>query len=133
MTPTPTIQEQIEAAALKRYPYIWPKNKDGEFIEQRVGQKNPPGSKKAKTIQGIFINGADFASSLYEPRIQELEKALMEAIKVVRHSRNVNFSISMGDLRSEGVEAEWQMEQILGKEKYSELCNQTFNKNTSRT
>lgn len=59
---------------------------------------------------------------------KKLEQALITAIKVVRHSRNVLFSITAGELRAEGVEAELEMEEMLGKKKYEELCAKAFKK-----
>lgn len=57
------IKQQIATEAEKRYPFIWPKNKHGEEIVQRVGQ-NAPGIAKAKRIQNIFKAGAEFGYSL---------------------------------------------------------------------
>lgn len=57
---TPALQQKIQEKADKKYPFIWPKNKHGEEIVMRVGQENPPGSRKIKNIQGAFISGATF-------------------------------------------------------------------------
>lgn len=54
------------------------------------------------------------------------EKALIEAIKVVRHSRNVEFSVTVPQIRSEGVLTEQKMEEIIGKKEYERLCKKAF-------
>lgn len=50
------IMQQIKIDAERKYPFVWPLNKHGEEIVQRVGQ-GAPGSAKAKKIQNIYIQG----------------------------------------------------------------------------
>lgn len=57
-----------------------------------------------------------------------IEKCLIEAIKVVRHSRNVLFSVTPKHLRSEAVMTEVKIEELLGKEKYESVCKKAFKK-----
>jgi hypothetical protein len=48
---TPEAQGMIESKANEIFPYVWPKNKDGEEIQQRVGQNAPNSKKHALVIQ----------------------------------------------------------------------------------
>lgn len=50
------VQQAAAEYAEKNFPFIWPVNKEGEKIVQLVGQKNPPGSAKAKRQQQAHIN-----------------------------------------------------------------------------
>lgn len=56
------------------------------------------------------------------------EECLIKAIRVVRHSRNVLYSVSVEQIRSEGVMTEIELEEILGKEEYQRLCEKAFKK-----
>lgn len=55
--------KQIQQEAERRYPLskYWPKNREGNPIEMRVGQTGLPGSKKAKQEQAKFVAGATWA------------------------------------------------------------------------
>ena len=51
MTPlTDKAKNIIEELANEKYPFVWPKNKDGEEIVQRVGQKAPGSAQHRKRI-----------------------------------------------------------------------------------
>lgn len=52
-------KERIAQEAEKLYPYVWPKNKHGEEIVMRVGQKAPPFSAKIRKIKQAYIAGAE--------------------------------------------------------------------------
>ena len=69
-SPSPTnrtIEEAAKEYSENKYPYVWPLNKDGEKVTLLVGQKNPPGSRKAKDKQEAhaksFIAGANHVLS----------------------------------------------------------------------
>lgn len=63
------LEQAAKEYAEKNFPFIWPLNKEGERIEQRVGQKNPPGSRKAKDKQEAhtksFLAGAAHAEGAF--------------------------------------------------------------------
>ena len=81
---TPEQKTIIEQAAEKKYPYIWPKNKHGEDMVQRVGE-GAPYSQKFKKMQGAFAAGAqyvvenpsDFSLACYDTFKKEPVAALL--------------------------------------------------------
>ena len=66
-------------------------------------------------------------SSLTNDRIKELEASLIKSLTVVRHSRNVEYSVTVPEIRSEGVKAEMAIEEILGTKEYARICEIAFN------
>lgn len=51
------MKQTVEEAAQAAFPYIWPKNGQGEDIVQRVGQR-APGIRKCEDKQKAFIDGS---------------------------------------------------------------------------
>jgi hypothetical protein len=68
------VDERAQAYADKVCPYVWPLNKDGERIEQRVGQRAPGSGKhrrQQEVIKAAYIAGA--LSVRQQDRVTESE------------------------------------------------------------
>jgi len=78
------LQQEAEKYAETKFPFVWPKNKHGEDMVQRVGHANPPFSRKHREKQSeistAFISGGNHIinGELAEAnkKIEELRKAL---------------------------------------------------------
>lgn len=83
------VQEAAQAHADKVMPFVWPKNKHGEEIEQRVGQ-NPPNSRKHKNEQQKIVN-AFLAGHAHK------EKGESDAVEVLKFAAKNRFIPTVDD------------------------------------
>jgi len=76
ISPSKSLEQEAQDYAEKVNPFVWPKNKSGEPISQRVGQR-APGSGKHRLINDkiktAYIAGASRTTSITEEVIKELE------------------------------------------------------------
>lgn len=63
-----------------------------------------------------------------DTEIKKLKSALVTLILVTRHARNVGFTVSLEQLRSEAVMAEREIESVLGTTELEKLNKKAFKK-----